>query len=119
MILADTSVWIHHFRKSNPELVSLLNAGQVATHTFVIGELACGNLPQRSTTLHDLHCLTNTSTCLDQEVLKFLESNQLSGKGIGYIDAHLLASSLISGFPLWTIDKRLAGLARELDCSYP
>jgi len=119
MILADTSVWIHHFRESNPDLVSLLVAGQVATHTFVIGELACGNLPQRTSTLHDLNHLPKANICLDKEVLEFLETHQLSGKGIGYIDANLLASAVISDYPLWTKDKRLAELANKLDCAYP
>ena len=118
MILADTSVWIHHFRESNPDLMTLLVAGQVATHTFVIGELACGNLPQRTSTLHDLDCLPKADVCLDKEVLEFLEKHQLPGNGIGYIDAHLLTSALISDYPLWTRDKRLAELANKLGCAY-
>ena len=119
MILADSSVWIQHFRESNPDLMTLLIAGQVATHTFVIGELACGNLPQRTGTLHDLDCLNKADVCLDKEVLNFLETHQLSGQGIGYIDAHLLASAIISDYPLWTRDKRLAELTKKLDCAYP
>ncbi len=118
MILADTSIWIRHFRESNPELCSLLTNGQVATHPFVLGELACGNLPQRKTTLEDLGHLPNASACLDREVRDLIESRQLMGKGIGYIDAHLLASSLVSGIKLWTADKHLHEIACALGCDH-
>jgi predicted nucleic acid-binding protein len=111
MILADTSIWIRHFRESNSELCSLLSNGQVAIHPFVLGELACGNLPQRKATLEDLGNLPNASACLDREVRDLIESRQLMGKGIGYIDAHLLASSLVTGINLWTADKRLHEIA--------
>jgi predicted nucleic acid-binding protein len=111
MILADTSIWICHFRESNSELCSLLSNGQVAMHPFILGELACGNLPQRKTTLEDLGNLPNASACLDREVRDLIESRQLMGKGIGYIDAHLLASSLVTGINLWTADKRLHEIA--------
>ena len=118
MILADTSIWIRHFRKSNPEFCALLHNGQVATHPFVLGELACGNLPQRKTTLADLGNLPNASACLDREVRDLIESHQLMGKGIGYIDAHLLASSLVSSINLWTGDKRLHEIACTLGCGH-
>ncbi len=118
MILADTSIWIRHFRESNPELCSLLINGQVAMHPFVLGELACGNLPQRKITLEDLGHLPDASACLDREVRDLIESRQLMGKGIGYIDAHLLASSLVSGINLWTADKRLHEIACTLGCGH-
>lgn len=119
MILPDTSVWIHHFRESNSELCGHLINGQVAMHPFILGELACGNLPKREDTLRDLSRLPEEPTCLDREVRELIESRLLMGKGIGYIDAHLLASSLVSGIPLWTHDKRLHQIASALGCSHP
>jgi predicted nucleic acid-binding protein len=119
MILADTSIWIRHFRKSDSQLCSLLTNGQVAVHPFILGELACGNLPQRKTTLEDLGRLPGAPACLDREVRDLIESRRLMGKGIGYIDAHLLASSLVSGINLWTTDKRLHEIARTLGCGHP
>ncbi len=118
MILADTSIWIHHFRESNVELCAFLVAGQIAIHPFIIGELSCGNLPNRKTTLDDLDNLPNAPLCLDPEVHELIETQQLMGKGIGYIDAHLLASALISGVNLWTADKRLQQIACSLSCGH-
>ncbi len=109
---------IHHFRKSDPELSAHLTNGQVAMHPFILGELACGNLPKREETLRDLSRLPNASACLDREVRELIESRLLMGKGIGYLDAHLLASSLVSGFNLWTHDKRLLRIAFALGCSH-
>ncbi len=117
MILADTSVWIRHFRENNSELAALLTTGQVATHPFIVGELACGNLPKSTQTLHDFDCLPTVKMCLEKEVRRFIESHALPGMGIGYIDAHLLASALVSDIPLWTLDKRLAEIADKLDCT--
>jgi predicted nucleic acid-binding protein len=117
MILVDTSVWIHHFRVSNPDLCRHLDDGQAAAHPLIIGELACGNLPQREQTLRDLEALPSAQVCLEREVRDFIELHQLMGKGIGYIDAHLLASSLVSGLTLWTRDKRLHQLAQTLGCA--
>jgi len=119
MILADTSIWIRHFRESDAELCSLLSNGQVAMHPFVLGELACRNLHQRKTTLKDLNRLPNASACLDREVREFIEARQLMGKGIGYIDAHLLASSLVTGIKLWTADTRLHEIACLLGHGHP
>ncbi len=119
MILADTSIWIHHFRESNPELQIHLRNGQVAMHPFILGELSCGNLPQREHTLHDFDNLPKATSCLDKEVRQLIESRQLMGKGIGYIDAHLLASSIVSDIDLWTADKRLHEIACALGCGHP
>ncbi|BDS05023.1 twitching motility protein PilT [Oceaniferula spumae] len=118
MIIADTSIWIHHFRKSNAQFCQLLSGGQIAMHPFILGELSCGNLPARTSTLKDLDSLPVAAACLEREVRELIESRQLMGRGIGYIDAHLLASSLISDFQLWTRDKRLHETAVMLGCSY-
>lgn len=108
MILVDTSVWIDHFRQGDVELTRLLNTGQVLTHRFVIGELALGNIQNRQIILSTLQNLPQATVASDEEVLRFIERQALFGSGIGYIDAHLLAATLLSpGSFLWTRDKRL------------
>lgn len=108
MILVDTSVWIDHFRQGDVELTRLLNAGQVLTHRFVIGELALGNIQNRNIIISTLRNLPQSTVAADEEVLSFIEKQALFGSGIGYIDAHLLAATLLSpGSFLWTRDKRL------------
>jgi predicted nucleic acid-binding protein len=108
MILVDTSVWIDHFRQGDVELTRLLNSGQVLTHRFVIGELALGNIQNRSLIISTLQNLPQATAASDEEVLRFIERHALFGSGIGYIDAHLLAATLLSpGSSLWTRDKRL------------
>ena len=108
MILVDTSVWIDHLRHGDVELTRLLNAGQVLTHRFVIGELALGNLQNRNIVLNSLQNLPQVTSASDEEALHFIENNSLFGKGVGYIDAHLLAAVRLSPDALlWTRDKRL------------
>ena len=119
MILVDTSIWIHHFRESDETLCLLLARGHVYTHPFILGELRCGNVPKRNQTLLDLSALPQAKSSLDHEVNNLIESHHLMGKGMGYIDAHLLASALISGLSLWTRDKRLHQIADTLHCAYP
>ena len=108
MILVDTSVWVDHFRRGNARLRLLLEEGEAATHPMVLGELACGNLPQRRETLHLLESLPAIPQAPDRIVREAIETRRLWGKGIGWIDAHLVVASLISGVPLWTLDRRLA-----------
>ena len=96
MILADTSIWVDHLRAGEPGLVSLLNDNQVLTHPMVIGELACGNLPNRDTVLGLLGALPAIHVATHEEVLFFIEQRQVMGRGIGYIDAHLLAAAKLA-----------------------
>jgi predicted nucleic acid-binding protein len=118
MILVDTSVWVDHFRRSNSELYGLLEQTQVVIHPWIIGELACGNLKNRKEILSLLRHLPTIEAVDDLEVLHLIEVKKIMGKGIGWVDAHLLAASLISGFPLWTMDKNLRSLASSFGTLY-
>ncbi len=116
MILVDTSVWIDHLRSGEPSLAAALEGGLVMMHPFVLGELACGNLANRSEVLELLGNLPAAPTATNAEALGFIERRALMGRGIGYIDVHLLASIALSGDArLWTRDRRLAAVATELD----
>jgi predicted nucleic acid-binding protein len=120
MILADTSIWIEHFRSGDTKLVKLLEAGQILVHPCVIGELACGNLHRRAEILNLLHHLPAAPVATDREALTFIEARRLMGRGIGYIDVHLLAAvALTPGVQLWTRDKHLATIAHELGLGEP
>lgn len=119
MILADSSVWIDHLREGAGGLGERLNSGSVLVHPFVIGELACGNLRNRREVLALLHGMPMARPVTDAEVLYFIERNRLMGKGIGYVDAHLLASTALTPMArLWTADRRLADLAAGLGLAY-
>lgn len=96
MILIDTSVWVDHLRAGDKALTALLNEARVVTHSFVIGELACGNLRNRTEVLRLLRGLPQTPVASDDEVLFFIERHELMGRGIGYIDAHLLAATTLA-----------------------
>ena len=115
MILVDTSVWIDHLRANNQRLVNLLNNEQVIVHPYVIGELALGTLKNREVILGWLSDMPQAKLATDKEVFAFIERNMLYGRGIGYIDACLLASTcLMPGLALWTIDKRLQAAGDQL-----
>ena len=114
MILVDTSVWIDHLRRGEPRLKHLLQAAQVLTHPFVIGELACGNLVNRKQVLALLRALPGATPATHEETLHLIDAASLQGKGLGWVDAHLLASALLSKVPLWTKDRKLAAAARSL-----
>jgi len=107
MILVDTSVWVEHLRSGTVELEALLRDGHVACHPFILGELACGNLKNRTEILSLLQDLPMASHADDDEVIRFIEDHKLMGKGLGYFDIHLLISALLTRMPLWTRDKRL------------
>jgi predicted nucleic acid-binding protein len=117
LILVDTSVWVDHLRRGDAQLVDLLESNAVIMHPFVIGEIACGNLSDRALTLDLFHHLPGATVADTDEVLGYIERHRLHGKGIGYVDIHLLASTAISGAKLWTRDKRLLLVARELGCA--
>jgi predicted nucleic acid-binding protein len=115
LILVDTSVWIDHLRTSNTFLADALEVEAVLAHPFVIGELACGEMKERREVLGLLATLPTSVVATDEEVLLFIENHRLMGKGIGYVDAHLLASTtLTDGAQLWTRDKRLGAIAAQL-----
>ncbi len=114
MILVDTSVWVEHFRHGKIGLAALLNDGQVMCHPFIAGELACGNLKNRSHILSLFKTLPLALVAEHEEVLHFIEKYQLMGKGLGLIDMHLLASSMLTSVPLWTLDKKLKRVSASL-----
>ena len=114
MTLVDTSVWVDHFRKDDEDLLDLLAGNAVFAHPFVIGEIALGSLRNRRAVLASLHDLPQAPLATDEEVLRLVESRTLFGSGIGYIDAHLLASALLSGSGFWTRDKRLSSVASAI-----
>lgn len=119
MILVDTSVWVDHLRRGDARLVTLLESDRVCIHPFVIGELACGNLKSRKRILDLLQALPMVAAANEDEVLFFIEKQGLAGRGIGYIDAHLLAAAAMHGSTkLWTHDKKLTAVAARLDLSY-
>ena len=107
MVLVDTSVWVAHFRDGKIGLESLLNDGHVISHPFITGELACGNLKERQTILSLLQTLPSAIIAEHEEVMGLIEKHRLMGKGLGYIDMHLLASAILTGVTLWTLDKKL------------
>jgi predicted nucleic acid-binding protein len=108
VILADTSVWIDHFRAGDARLEAELNRDNVLMHAFVAGELALGSLNQRKKVLADLDMLPVVKIARASEVRELIERRSLYSRGLGYIDAHLIASVLLTpGTALWTRDKRL------------
>lgn len=116
--LVDTSVWIDHFRANSPALRQLLDEDLVVCHPLVIGELACSNMKHRSEVLESLAVLPPTPTLEYQELLAFIETHKLFGQGLGWIDVHLLASTLLQHVTLWTLDQPLRHAARKLRCSF-
>ncbi len=119
MILVDTSVWVEHLRHGLPRLATRLQEGKALIHPWVIGELACGNLRNRAGVLELLQGLPAAVVASDREVLLLIEREQLMGRGIGYVDAHLLASAKLSHCQLWTQDRRLAVLTEEQGLAAP
>ena len=115
MILVDTSVWINHLRLASAILSELLDDGEVLVHPFVLGELALGNLRRRDAFLSDLRDLPRAAVATDEEVISLIDRQTLFGRGIGYVDAHLLAAArLTAGTKLWTHDRRLQAVAAQL-----
>ena len=111
MILADTSIWVEHLRKGTGLLAKLLEEDSIVIHPFIIGELACGSMKNRRKILDLLAELPVLKIAQHTEVMWFLEQNRLYGRGIGWIDANLLASASLSGTPILTSDRRLRSAA--------
>lgn len=119
MILVDTSVWVDHLRRQDAAMARELEAGNVWAHPFVVGEIACGVFPRRAETMALLQTLPVASVASHVEVLGFIERQRLAGRGVGYIDVHLLASTMMTaGTSLWSRDRRLATVAHELRLAY-
>jgi len=118
-VLVDTSVWIDFLRTGNPVLEELLNRNQVVMHPMIIGELACGNLKNRQSLLQLWKSLKLLSQANHAEALYFIEQKSLMGRGVGYVDVHLLASvALAANISLWTYDKKLARVASNQALSW-
>ena len=119
MVLVDTSVWVEHLRKGHPRLVELLNEGSVLGHPYVIGELSCGNIRNREEVLVLLRAIPQAELAEDEEVFHLIETEELFGRGVGWVDMHLLASARLSGCALWTLDRRLQRIAKSLAVRSP
>lgn len=118
MILADTSVWVSHLRKGTPTLTALLLNDEIICHPYIVGELACGNIKNRKEILNLLQALPMIPVITQDEFLRFVDVHSLMGRGIGYVDVHLLASSMLAGVQLWTEDKGLKQAAGKLKLNY-
>jgi predicted nucleic acid-binding protein len=119
LILVDTSVWVDHLRRGDARLVDLLERSVVIMHPFVVGEIACGSLHDRASILELLQDLPAAAMAEGDEVLRFIERHVLHGKGIGYVDVHLLASVVLTeGAKIWTRDKKLRLVAEMLGCAF-
>ena len=118
MVLVDTSIWVNHLRRGSRQLEKLLIAAEVMCHPFIIGELACGNLKNRDEIISLLHSLPMALTVEFDEFLLFIDQHNLMGRGVGFVDVHLLASAQLTGVSLWTADKRLKSSAEQLKLAF-
>ena len=118
MVLVDTSVWIDHFRNNNEELIRLLLNGTVVMQEFILGELACGNIKNRTEIISLLQSIPNVPKITIDEYLFFINAKRLYGKGLGFVDIHLLASVKLSDITIWTLDKKLEEAAIRLKIDY-
>ena len=114
MVLVDTSVWIDHLRMRDERMAAQLRRAEVIVHPFVVGEMALGELRRRAEVLLLLSRMPQAPVASHLEMLAFIDDRALRGRGIGYVDAHLLASALLLGASLWTHDKRLHAVALSL-----
>jgi hypothetical protein len=118
-VLVDTSVWVAHLRRGLPRLVAALETERVETHPFVLGELALGRIRRRAEILSLLDAIPQVPAASHDEVLALIEARGLAGSGIGWVDAHLLASTLLARTTLWTLDRQLAAVAARLGIAAP
>jgi predicted nucleic acid-binding protein len=118
MVIVDTSIWVTHLRQGSRQLEKLLLDAEVMCHPFIVGELACGNLKNRTEIISLLQSLPMAPTIEFDEFLFFIDRNHLMVKGVGFVDVHLLASAQLTGMPLWTTDKRLKSAADQLELTF-
>ena len=119
MVLVDTSAWIDHLRKPDLAIESVIRAGELYTHDFVIAELALGSLPNRHQLLGDLRRFPRLAIEAVEEILAFVDAMALPATGIGFVDATLLsAAAKTQNVRIWTRDKRLAAQAERLGLNY-
>jgi len=118
MILADTSVWVDYFRHRPPRFHQYLRDREIMTHPLVVGELACGALKSRPAVLAKLQALPIAHCAEHREAMSLVEQHRLFGKGLGWVDVHLLASARLSKCQLWTLDTALNSAAARLDVAY-
>ena len=118
MVIVDTSIWVTHLRQGSRQLEKLLLDAEVMCHPFIVGELACGNLKNRNEIISLLQSLPMAPTIALDEFLFFIDRHHLMGKGVGFVDVHLLASAQLTGKPLWTADKWLNSTADQLDLTF-
>lgn len=118
MILADSSIWVDHVRYGNAGLLALLEENALLCHPFVVGELACGNLPSWRAAVASFQLLPQAPVLRHDEVLHLIERHRLMASGIGWVDAHVLGSALLAGAQLWTLDKPLARAAAKLSMAW-
>jgi predicted nucleic acid-binding protein len=112
VILADTSIWVGHFRKPDAALYQQLQRHNICIHPFIVTELALGNLPDRQNTIASLDWLPAVKVAQLREVRQMVEAHSLFARGIGLVDVHLLASTLLTAHTvLWSHDKRLRAIA--------
>lgn len=114
MVLVDTSIWIAHFKSEQEDLVALLEEGAVLTHPMIIGEISCGAMKHRKEIIQLMLRLPQAEILAMTEALSFIEDHQCYGKGIGWVDVHLLASAMLCSATLWSRDKSLMKLAKQL-----
>lgn len=118
LVLVDTSVWIAHWRSPVAAMSTLLRTQDVVTHSVVLGELAVGNLRDRSSILRDLRILLDATECPPAETLRFLEARRLFGLGLSWSDVQLIAAAEFNGIPLWTLDQRLHRAVENLGLAW-
>jgi hypothetical protein len=121
MVLVDTSVWIRFLRNQAPyveEVARLLDAGEVAGHDLIYGELLTGDSGGRTRLLADYARMRHVPTIHHGEVVEFVRARRLHGCGVGWIEVHLLASAIVAGVDLWTADHRLSLLAGNLGVAF-
>jgi hypothetical protein len=118
MVIVDTSIWVTHLRHGSRKLEKLLLDAEVMCHPFIVGELACGNLKNRNEIISLLQSLPMAPTIEFDEFLFFIDRHHLAGKGVGFVDVHLLASAQLTGTPLWTAEKRLESAADQLELTF-